>query len=398
MSVNRFVDPVLPAEPPSPAAVPATPDAGPRLVSSPPPSALREPVREASTEAVREAPTSREQHIEVLWDDGRRGLLDRAAPPDRLARNPGGPLDLDAVHMIRVNRSAVERRAATIPTRRTVKKEWQAAWLLRAITLMDLTTLSGDDTPGTVRRLCAKARRPLRDDLAKALGVEELGITVGAVCVYHAMVPPAVEALVGTGIPVAAVSTGFPAGLSPFEERIAEIRASVDEGAREIDIVITRAHVLTGNYQALYDEVRQFREACGDAHMKVILATGELATLGNVARASMVAMQAGADFIKTSTGKEAVNATLPFGLVMCRMIREYHERTGYAVGFKPAGGIRSAKTALEYLYLMKEELGDRWLRSDLFRFGASALLTDIERQLEHFVTGRYAAAHRMPMP
>jgi deoxyribose-phosphate aldolase len=398
MSVKRFVDPVLPAAPPSPAAMPATPDAGPRLVSTPPPGALREPAREAPLEAVREAPTSREQAVEVRWGDGRRETIDRTEPPDRLARNPGGPLDLDVVHMIRVNRSAVERRAATIPTRRTVKKEWQAAWLLRAITLMDLTTLSGDDTPGTVRRLCAKARRPLRDDLAAALGVEELGITVGAVCVYHAMVSPAVEALAGTDIPVAAVSTGFPAGLSPFEERIAEIRASVDEGAREIDIVITRAHVLTGNYQALYDEVRQFREACGDAHMKAILATGELATLGNVARASMVAMQAGADFIKTSTGKEGVNATLPFGLVMCRMIREYHERTGYAVGFKPAGGIRSAKTALEYLYLMKEELGDRWLRPDLFRFGASALLTDIERQLEHFVTGRYAAAYRMPMP
>jgi deoxyribose-phosphate aldolase len=324
--------------------------------------------------------------------------LHRAEPSDHPVRNPGLPLDLDIVRAIRVNRSAVERRAATIPTRRTVKKQWQAAWLLRAITLMDLTTLSGDDTPGTVRRLCAKARRPLRDDLTRALGVEDLGITVAAVCVYHAMVPTAVEALAGTPIPVAAVSTGFPAGLSPLEERIAEIRASVAAGAREIDVVITRAHVLTGNYPALYDEVHQFRAACGDAHMKAILATGELGTLGNVARASMVAMQAGADFIKTSTGKEGVNATLPFALVMCRMIREYQERTGYAVGFKPAGGIRSAKTALEYLYLMKDELGDRWLRADLFRFGASTLLTDIERQLEHFVTGRYAAAYRMPMP
>ena len=391
-SVKRFIDPVLPPAPSLPAAS-ANPDAGPRLVSTPPPPPA---LREQSREALREAPA--EHPVEVLREDGRRGQVDRAEPPARLARNPGGPLDLDAVHMIRVNRSAVERRAATIPTRRTVKKEWQAGWLLRAITLMDLTTLSGDDTPGTVRRLCAKARRPLRDDLERALGVEEMGLTVGAVCVYHAMVPTALEALDGTDIPVAAVSTGVPAGLSPLEERVAEIRASVDEGAREIDIVITRSHVLTGNYQALYDEVRLFREACGDAHMKAILATGELATLGNVARASMVAMQAGADFIKTSTGKEGVNATLPFGLVMCRMIRDYYERTGYAVGFKPAGGIRSAKTALEYLYLMKEELGDRWLRPDLFRFGASALLTDIERQLEHFVTGRYAAAYRMPMP
>jgi deoxyribose-phosphate aldolase len=308
------------------------------------------------------------------------------------------PLDLDVVRAIRVNRSAVERRAATIPTRRTVKKQWQAGWLLRAITLMDLTTLAGDDTPGNVRRLCAKARRPLRDDLLTALGADELGISVAAICVYHALVPVAVDALRGSRIPVAAVSTGFPAGLSPFEQRLQEIPASVAAGAQEIDIVITRAHVLTGNWQALYDEVKAFRAACGEAHLKAILATGELATLTNVARASVVAMQAGADFIKTSTGKEGVNATMPFALVMARMIRDYHERTGYAVGFKPAGGIRAAKGALEYLYLMKEELGDRWLRPDLFRFGASALLTDIERQLEHFVTGRYAAAHRHPMP
>ena len=315
-----------------------------------------------------------------------------------IERNPGMALDLDAVRCVRVNRSAVERRAATLATRRTVKKEWQAAWLLRAITLMDLTTLSGDDTPGNVRRLCAKARNPLRADLIEALGVRELDIKVGAVCVYHALVATAVEALAGSGIPVAAVSTGFPAGLSPVAQRIDEIHASVAAGAKEIDIVITRAHVLTGNYEALYDEVRSFREACGEAHMKAILATGELGTLGNVARASVVAMQAGADFIKTSTGKEGVNATIPFGIVMCRMIREYFEQTGYAVGFKPAGGIRSAKTALEFLYLMKEELGERWLRADLFRFGASALLTDIERQLEHSVTGRYSAAHRHPMP
>ena len=322
----------------------------------------------------------------------------RPIPTSHVERNPGMPLDMDVVRAVHVNRSAVERRSATIPTRRTVKKEWQAAWLLRAISLIDLTTLAGDDTPGNVRRLCAKARRPLRDDLEHALGVESLHLQVGAVCVYHAMVPTAVQAFADSDIPVAAVSTGFPAGLSPIEQRIEEIHASVAAGAREIDIVITRGHVLTGNYEALYDEVRRFREACGDAHMKAILGTGELATLNNVARASLVAMQAGADFIKTSTGKEGVNATLPFALVMCRMIREYFEQTGYAIGFKPAGGIRSAKNSLEYLYLMKEELGDRWLRPDLFRFGASSLLTDIERQLEHFVTGRYAAAYRMPMP
>ena len=329
---------------------------------------------------------------------GSSALRTHRPPAETLERNPGMALDLDTVRAIRVNRSAVERRAATIPTRRTVKKQWQAAWLLRAITLMDLTTLSGDDTPGNVKRLCAKGRRPLREDLLERLGAGELDIAVAAICVYHALVPVAVESLKGSGIPVAAVSTGFPAGLSPFEQRLAEIPASVAAGAREIDIVITRAHVLTGNWHALYDEVKSFRAACGEAHLKAILATGELATLTNVARASMVAMQAGADFIKTSTGKEGVNATMSFALVMARMIREYYEQTGHAVGFKPAGGIRTAKHALEYLYLMKEELGDRWLRSDLFRFGASALLTDIERQLEHFVTGRYAAAYRHPMP
>ena len=255
-----------------------------------------------------------------------------------LPRNPGQPLDLEVVRGIRVNRSAAERRAATIPTRRTVKKQWQAAWLLKGIALMDLTTLSGDDTAGNVRRLCAKARHPLRDDLTRALGVESLGLTVGAVCVYHRWVETAVRALEGSGIPVAAVSTGFPAGLSPFAQRLEEIRASVAAGAREIDIVITRAHVLTGDWTALYDEVRAFREACGDAHLKAILATGELATLTNVARASWVAMQAGADFIKTSTGKEGVNATLPVSLVMVRQIRAYHAATGVHVGYKPAGG------------------------------------------------------------
>jgi deoxyribose-phosphate aldolase len=318
-------------------------------------------------------------------------------PPGQVERNPGTPLDLDLIRAIRVNRSAVERRAATLPRRRTVKKEWQAAWLLRAITCIDLTTLQGDDTPGNVQRLCAKARAPLRLDLVEALGVEDLGITVGAVCVYHELVPTAVRALSGSGIPVAAVSTGFPAGLNPFPQRVAEVRASVEAGAGEIDVVITRAQVLTGNWEGLYDEVRAFRDACGPARMKAILATGELATLTNVARASLTAMMAGADFIKTSTGKEPVNATLPVGLVMTRMIREYQERAECAVGFKPAGGIRAAKGALEWLMLMKEELGDAWLRPALFRLGASALLTDIERQLEHFVTGRYSAAHRHPM-
>ncbi len=318
-------------------------------------------------------------------------------PTPTIACNPGMLLDMDWVRQARVNRSAVERRAATIPTRRTVKKEWQAAWLLRAITCIDLTTLQGDDTPGNVLRLCAKARNPVRREVLEALGVSELDLKVGAVCVYHNLVPIALEALQGSGIPVAAVSTGFPAGQISFEQKIEEIEASLQAGAREIDIVISRSHVLTGNWQALYDEVQAFRSACGDAHMKTILATHELATLRNVDMASLVCMMAGADFIKTSTGKEAVNATLPVGVVMVRAIREYFERTGYKVGFKPAGGIRSAKQSLDWLFLMKEELGNEWLNNSLFRFGASGLLSDIERQLSYFVTGHYAAAHQNPM-
>jgi deoxyribose-phosphate aldolase len=314
-----------------------------------------------------------------------------------MSANRRMPLNLDWVEEIQVNTSAVERRAATIPARRSVKKEWQAAWLLRAIACMDLTTLSGDDSAERVRRLCAKARRPVEDKIVKALGIEELGLSVGAVCVYHAFVETAVKALEGSGIPVAAVSTGFPAGLSPLETRVAEIRRSVEAGAGEIDIVITRAHVFNGEWNALYDEVAAFKEACGAAHMKAILGTGDLLTLRNVARASWVAMMAGADFIKTSTGKETVNATLPVSLVMVRALREYGERTGMAVGFKPAGGIKTAKQALDWMATMKDELGRSWLEPGLFRYGASSMLGDIERQLEHFVTGRYSAAYRHPI-
>ena len=306
-----------------------------------------------------------------------------------LLPNAGIPLNLDWVREVRVNTSAVERRAQSQTARRTVKKEWQAAWLLRAITCMDLTTLSGDDTDERVRRLCAKARHPIQSELEKKLGIEELQIKVAAICVYHTFVETALHALEGSGIHVAAVSTGFPAGLSPLAERVNEIRRSVEAGAHEIDVVITRAHVFGGRWQALYDEVAAFKQACGTAHMKVILGTGDLLTLRNVARASVVAMMAGADFIKTSTGKESTNATLPVGLVMTRCIREYAQQTGMAVGFKPAGGIRTAKQSLDWLAMIKEELGPSWLRSEMFRFGASGLLGDIERQLEHSATGRY---------
>jgi deoxyribose-phosphate aldolase len=314
-----------------------------------------------------------------------------------LLPNTGIPLNLDWVREVRVNTSAVERRVQSHVARRTVKKEWQAAWLLRAITCMDLTTLSGDDTDERVRRLCAKARHPVQQEIEQKLGIEELQIKVAAVCVYHTFVETALHALEGSGVHVAAVSTGFPAGLSPLTERVAEIRRSVEAGAHEIDIVITRAHVFGGRWQALYDEVAAFKQACGSAHMKVILGTGDLLTLRNVGRASVVAMMAGADFIKTSTGKEPTNATLAVGLVMTRAIREYAQQTGMAVGFKPAGGIRSAKQSIEWLSLIKEELGTSWMRAEMFRFGASSLLGDIERQLEHHATGRYSAEHRHPI-
>ena len=316
--------------------------------------------------------------------------------PTEDGRNPGTKFDPAPVRDVRVNRSAIERRASTMATRRTVKKEWQAAWLLQAVRVMDLTTLSGDDTEATVKRLCAKALQPIRPQLLADLKVTD-PIRTGAVCVYHTFVKTAVEALKGTGIPVAAVSTGFPAGLTPFPQKIEEIKSSVKDGAAEIDIVISREHVLTGNWRALYDEVKAFREACGAAHMKAIIATGELGTLKNIMRASIVCMQAGSDFIKTSTGKEPTNATLAGSLVMVRAIRAYHEQTGVKVGFKPAGGIRSAKQALDWLILMKEELGDAWMQPDLFRIGASALVNDIERQLEHYAYGRYASMQYQPL-
>ena len=322
------------------------------------------------------------------------GQLPATTHAPRFPRNPGTELDLDWVHGVQVNTSAVERRAGAFGARRSVKKAYQAAWLLRAIAVMDLTTLSGDDTPGKVRRLCAKARHPVRRDLVEALGVEELRITPAAVCVYHEMVAEAVAALEGSGIPVAAVSTGFPDGLSAFDLRVREIEASVAAGASEIDIVISRRHVLRGDWVALYEEMQAFRAACGDAHVKAIIATGQLGSLRNVARASHVCMMGGADFIKTSTGKESVNATLPVSLTMVRALREYGDRTGHKVGFKPAGGISKAKDALVYLSMMKEECGNDWLEPDLFRFGASSLLGDIERQLEHHVTGRYSASFR----
>ncbi|TWI36801.1 deoxyribose-phosphate aldolase [Paracoccus sulfuroxidans] len=310
-------------------------------------------------------------------------------------RNPGTDLTPEWFDRIAVNTPAAERRASSLTARRSLKKEWQAAWLLNAVRCIDLTTLSGDDTPDRVARLCAKALQPIAPEQLAAMGVKSL--TTGAVCVYPTMVEAARRALAGSAVPVASVATGFPAGLMPLDLRLAEIRYARDEGADEIDIVISRALVLCGDWSALYDELCAMREACGPALMKAILATGELKTLTNVARASHVAMQAGADFIKTSTGKEPVNATLPVSLVMLRAIRDYHDRTGFRVGFKPAGGLKTAKDALNWQVLMAEELGRDWLRPSLFRIGASSLLGDIERQISHYVTGRYAASSRLTM-
>jgi deoxyribose-phosphate aldolase len=332
---------------------------------------------------------------EGLFQDSNQPLATLCGRP--LLSNKGIPLNREWINQVRVNTSAVERRAQTNVARRPVKKDWQAAWLLRAIACMDLTTLSGDDTDERVRRLCAKARQPIQQELVDRLGIADLKIQVAAVCVYHRFVETARTALEGSTIPVAAVSTGFPAGLSPLSERIAEIRRSVEAGAQEIDVVITRAHVFGGRWQELYDEISAFKQASGRAHMKVIVGAGDLLTLRNVARASFVAMMAGADFIKTSTGKEPTNATLPVGLVMTRAIREYAQETGMAVGFKAAGGIRTAKQSLEWLSLMKEELGLSWMKAELFRLGASGLLGDIERQLEYHVTGRYSADYRHPV-
>jgi deoxyribose-phosphate aldolase len=316
---------------------------------------------------------------------------------DRLERNPGVEFQLDIFSNIKINRSSVEQRCAEYSKRRSIKKDKQAAWLLKVITLIDLTTLSGDDTHSRVRRLCRKALNPMNTGLKSKLSIESLNIQTAAVCVYHEMLNEASKQLKSSGVHLAAVSTGFPAGLSPLPLRIEEIKYSVAAGADEIDIVISRRHVLEGNWKALYDEVKLFREACGDAHLKTILATGELGNLTNIAKASQVCMMAGADFIKTSTGKEPTNATLPVSLVMVRMIRDYHEKTGYKVGFKPAGGISDTKTALQFMTLMQEELGRRWLEPDLFRFGASSLLGDIERQLDHFTSGYYSAAYRHPI-
>ena len=303
-------------------------------------------------------------------------------------------LDTDLVSNIRINLSAIERRTSSLTKRRSVKKDYQAAWLLKAISLIDLTTLSGDDTAGKVERLCEKAKRPISLDLHDKLGLTQGEIKVGAVCVYHHLIKEAKKNL-PNNIPVAAVSTGFPAGLSSFKTRKQEITESIKNGADEIDIVINRGFVLQNNWKKLYEEVRDFKKAAKTKHIKAILGVGDLETLRNVAKASMVCMMAGADFIKTSTGKESINANLNNSLVMLRMIRHFYQMTGKKIGFKPAGGISTAKTVIEFLILVMEELGHEWINPKYLRIGASSLLIDIERQLYHFALGRYANKEKL---
>ncbi|XP_075900381.1 deoxyribose-phosphate aldolase [Nelusetta ayraudi] len=315
-------------------------------------------------------------------------------------RNEGTELDLDWVSRVKVNTQAVLSRAQELQGKKVPRNDWQAAWLLKAVSFMDLTTLSGDDTPSNVHRLCLKALQPIRRDLLQQMDMEDKGLTTAAVCVYPSRVADAVATLraAGSPLPVASVATGFPAGQTPLETRLQEVRLAVAAGASEVDVVINRSLALTGQWQAMYQELRQFRQACGSsAHMKTILAVGDLQTFTTVYRASLVAMMAGSDFIKTSTGKESVNATIPVAIVMARAIRDFHRRTGYKVGFKPAGGIRTSHESLLWLVLVKEELGFDWLSPQLFRLGASSLLADIERQIYHHATGKYADYHELPM-
>ena len=304
-------------------------------------------------------------------------------------------LDLSWVNNVRVNLSAVERRSLSLVKRRSVKKDYQAAWLLKAITLIDLTTLSGDDTLGKVDRLCHKALNPIASSIIESLKISG-ELRVGAVCVYHHLVKQAKKNINGR-IPIAAVSTGFPAGLSSFATRKKEIIDSIKAGASEIDIVINRGFVLQNNWVKLYNEVKSFKEAANGVKIKAILGVGDLETMRNIAKASLVCMMAGADFIKTSTGKENINANLNNSLVMLRMIREFYEYSGKKIGFKPAGGISTSKSVIEFLILVMEELGEEWVNPSLLRIGASSLLIDIERQLYHHAFGRYATKDKLAM-
>jgi deoxyribose-phosphate aldolase len=279
-----------------------------------------------------------------------------------------------------VDAVALEERAATL-AKRSIKRESKMQALELAIRMIDLTTLEGQDTPGKVAALCSKALRP--DPVDPSIP------PVAAVCVYPNLVSTAKEHVRGSGVTVASVATAFPSGQSPTELKVAEARAVVELGADEVDMVIDRGAFLSGRYAKVYDEIVRVKEASGDAHLKVILETGELGTYDNVRRASLLAMAAGADFVKTSTGKVSPAATLPVTLCMMEAVRDVYHETGRVVGIKPAGGIRAAKQAVQYLVVLHETLGREWLTPDLFRFGASSLLNDVLMQLRKEKTGRY---------
>jgi deoxyribose-phosphate aldolase len=282
-----------------------------------------------------------------------------------------------------VDQVGIEERAAAL-AKRSIKKSAKVAGLHLAVRMMDLTTLEGKDSPGKVRQLCRKARAPLTSDASVG--------PCAAICVYPNLVPVAKAALEGSGVKVASVSTAFPSGQSPLEVKLADVRSAVRLGADEIDMVIDRGAMLAGHYAKVFDEIAATKEACGSAHLKVILETGELGSYDVVRKASELAMAAGGDFIKTSTGKVQPAATPAVTLVMLEAIRDHYQATGQRIGMKPAGGVRTAKQALHYLVLVKETLGDAWLTPDLFRFGASALLNDVLMQLEKEKTGAYQAA------
>lgn len=290
-----------------------------------------------------------------------------------------------------IDQVGVDERAAFF-TKRSIKNESKLDALYATISMMDLTTLEGADTPGRVRQLCAKARNPVSSGVYEQIAANPLARSipsVAAVCVYPNMVPYAVESLQGANIQVASVATAFPAGQLPIGIKCADVEAAVAFGASEIDMVINRGAFLSGDYQTVFDEILQVKEACGKAHLKVILETGELGTYDRIHFASQLAMLAGADFIKTSTGKVTPAATLSVTLIMLNAIKEFHQRTGIKVGMKPAGGIRTAKLAIHYLCMVNETLGEEWLTPELFRFGASALLNDVLKQIYKQLTGRY---------
>lgn len=327
--------------------------------------------------------------------------MEKTTFTSQAARNSIHTFDPNILKSLWVDSTGILSRVEKITKTRMPKKEHQAAWLKALVSMLDLTTLEGSDTPGRLGRLCQKALRPLPSDLEQSLNIQPLStepanLHVAAVCVYGSLVSAAKKMLDGASVKVAAVSTSFPHGQTPLSLKVEETKALISAGADEIDMVMNRNALLAGDYYKVYEEIAEIREACGETHLKVILETGELGELKTVWIASEIAMQAGADFIKTSTGKIPSAATLPVGLIMTHAIQDFYLRTGYKVGFKAAGGIRSAKVGLQWMGLIKETVGESWLTPKLFRVGASTLLDDIARQLHHLDTGQYESWDYIP--